>query len=522
MKVTYKHLLRCVIGLAVLALPLYFVSAQSSATESTVTIVLHKLAFEEDGLPAAKPNDGVVNPFLQEPTLKQGRGLNGATFTVFDVTNRFYKLRSEGYSIEQSQQTIGQEGVPAAFAVGEPGQTAQVRGEDGIVSFTLPSRTDSGQDRVYLFKQTGSPAGEKNMSASFVVVLPVFKEHQALETIHLFPKSEEIEYQPPVLTKKVTSGRTDVGYGATLTYQLATTIPRDVASYQRYTVSDQATAELWLRRQASESETIKVLLNGQAVPQLEPKITLAEHGFQLDFKPAVLSNFIGQELTIEYQMMLQEGADLKTSFTNEARLTPGDHQPLVTKATVETGLKYFHKIDRVSQTSLSGAKFVVKNQAGEYLKQTAGQNQWVELEGTLPTAIAQQELRQLVSDKQGVLHVSGLAYGEYFLQEVTPPKGYILNQTAIPFTVVAADQQQALATALEVVNECDKTPPRPRPPTDPKKPTKPPKPDKHLPKTGMKQEHYLNYCGFLLLALSIVCLSHKIRTSTDEEEERKI
>ncbi|OJG45634.1 hypothetical protein RV04_GL001923 [Enterococcus hermanniensis] len=46
-----------------------------------------------------------------------------------------------------------------------------------------------------------------------------------------------------------------------------------------------------------------------------------------------------------------------------------------------------------------------------------------------------------------------MAYGNYALNEIKPPKGYVINQEPIPFEIAKGTFEQSPIQALEIVNK---------------------------------------------------------------------
>lgn len=80
-----------------------------------VTFTLHKLLFKNGEVPDEVLNDGSSNPFADQTLLKDYEGLNGAAFSVYDVTSEFYQKSSRsfnrkstaGISCSSSRKRIG-------------------------------------------------------------------------------------------------------------------------------------------------------------------------------------------------------------------------------------------------------------------------------------------------------------------------------------------------------------------------------------------------------------------------------
>lgn len=83
---------------------LFIGSPTVSARESPITFTLHNRMFESDKMPSISQNDGINIP----DNFQGVKGLNGVTFAIYDVSDEFYKLRSEGSSVEDAQRKLAQ------------------------------------------------------------------------------------------------------------------------------------------------------------------------------------------------------------------------------------------------------------------------------------------------------------------------------------------------------------------------------------------------------------------------------
>jgi|GEM_PF-221841 len=440
---------------------------QASAFDETVTVVLHKLLFDSGTLPDRAFNDGSQNPFL-----KDYDGLNGATFSVYDVSEAFYQLRGqEPYrsmptteAVQTIQETLSHQEAddkePILSQV-----TATVAGEKGIAIFDLPAKTANGLDRIYLFKETAFPEEVKAISEDFVLVLPVFTAAGAqLNTIHLYPKNEAEKPLDPIdsdLTKKVVGDRTDFAIGETITYKLTTVIPNDVGSYQTYTLSDKADPSLTLVNYSESGENAKAKQGIQiAVKDAEVSdfYDISIHNgqeFLITFDPTALKEHGGKTIVVSYQMQLlplkhYDAADFSYQFPNVAILTPGPHPTLTAEAMVETGGKHFVKVDRQETgVVLAGAEFIIQDMKGQTLIYEEGSFDWVPPSNsaeTIPHRVV------LTSNNEGLFAISGLRFGSYRLVEIKAPDNYIVLTEPIDFDVSTYSGSNADKTRLRIVN----------------------------------------------------------------------
>lgn len=389
--------------------------ALAESKQANVQITLHKLLFPEGQLPTEQENSG------EEGTLLQNyRGLNDVDYQVFDVTDSFYQLRSGGDSIQSAQTKLAQTGASAGELVAE-GTTSRVNGEDGILSFTLPSKDEKQRDKAYLFIEANAPEVVKEKASNLVVILPVQDANGTdLSTIHLYPKNEENAYDLPPLEKTVLEGEFGFTVGDAIHYQLKTTIPTNILDYQQFRISDTADPTL-----TPLPNTLKVSVDGQELTNGYTTKTNA-HGFTLDFSIQELQKFAKKQLAISYQMTLGKDAKPDTAILNEGRLDSDKHS-ITKKTAVRTGGKRFVKVSSENQSEkLSGAVFLVKDQVGNYLHESASGYTWNK---------EKQTAQQFSSDRSGNFTVKGLKDGRYFLEEIKAPDNYVLSQETIPFTI---------------------------------------------------------------------------------------
>lgn len=409
-------------------------SQEVSAEEmqANVRITLHKLLFPEGQLPQEQINSG-------EGTLLQDyRGLNDVIYHVYDVTDSFYQLRSKGESVQAAQTTLAEQGPTAGILIAK-GTTEKIKGEDGLLSFTLAAKDSQQRDKVYLFVEAAAPNVVKEKAGNLVVVLPVLDQKgNQMTTIHLYPKNEENAYDLPPLEKEVQSEAADFTYGETVDYQLTTRIPENILDYQQFQLSDTADSALFL---LPETITVKV---GTSVTT-GYTLQTTDHGFVLDFSIQQLEKFANQKLQVSYRMRVMN-AEPDTEIVNEGQLLTGKHI-ISKKVSIRTGGKRFVKRDSQDpQRTLANAVFVVKNQIGAYLHEAANGYQWQrEKSGA----------KRFTSDQAGEFSVKGLKDGHYFLEEIQAPKNYMLNQTAIPFVVEknSYGTKGKPATPLAIINK---------------------------------------------------------------------
>lgn len=177
----------------------------------------------------------------------------------------------------------------------------------------------------------------------------------------------------------------------------------------------------------------------------------------VDFNIAALEDYAGKELTFTYQMAVNETALPDVGYDNKVELNV-THDNKEYKSEDEgnlvyTGGKRFVKVDYNNQNPLAGAEFVVgrvRNNTTEYMQKSA--------DGKTITWVSDiTEAKELTSNNQGILEVTGLEYGEYFLEETKAPSDeYIKLVDKIDFTVALnsySDGEGELVDPLPVANK---------------------------------------------------------------------
>lgn len=445
-------------------------------TTDNVQVTLHKLLFEDGNLPEVAQNNGKTNPFgPTNPELLDFVGLNQVTFEVYDVTEAYYQLLKDGVKSSDAQKQLvnTDKGTKVSEAT-----TKTVAGEDGIATFSLPRKDAEGNFKVYRFVEVNAPkeyVDKAGMSDPLVLTLPIITDNEnELTDIHLYPKNEQTPSDTPDLEKKVAANYSDFELGAMIPYEITTTIPYDVWTYNHYALEDKGNSALTFNE-----DSLKVTADGTTFSNYTKKATA--HGFTLDFTPADLKNYAGKKLKVTYTMTLKDAN--QEAVENDVTLYPGDHDVIKDKTTIYTGGKQFVKVNRKQQNkTLADAKFVLRNNKGEYLLQKDGKNNWQKVSGNLTTAA--KNLTILTSNAKGLFEIKGLSYGSYELVELASPKGFVLSQEAVPFKVNEESFPEK-GLPLKVVNEPEE------------------KPHGRLPQTGEKIVKGFSYLGAGLIVLAL-------------------
>ncbi|WP_179393919.1 SpaH/EbpB family LPXTG-anchored major pilin [Lacticaseibacillus absianus] len=472
-----KRLMKLLGGLlGLLALVVGLAQAQPVQARSTKTVevVLHKLLFDGE-MPAQQRNDGQAEPNFGEV----GQPLNGVTFTAYDVSAAFWAAvaADPAHDVAAAQAKLAADTAQPRTA---PVARAVTAGA-GEADFAALPLHHGKHYAVYLFKETGAPAGI-TASQDLVVVLPGPASGKVQSRLDLFPKNR-MTAGYATIDKTITNGQTSFSYGEAIPYQIQVKVPANIGALTRFVVTDTADARLARRGQ------LHVAIGGHALTGAYQTTLPDVHRFTLTFDPAKLIAYANQTLTITYRMQIDAGAAPDAPLVNRTTLYPGTAAPQTDTAVVLTGGKRFVKVDaKHHATTLTGATFAVRNAAGAYL--VRGTDGWQWRRSGNPTHTA--GLYTLRSDAQGRFAVAGLKAGAYQLVEVQPPAHYLRSRQAIPFAVVAGEYTRGQTTPYVVVNV--------HAPATPRRPNI----WGHLPQTGGEWAAWLSLLGIILIALLTV------------------
>ncbi|EOH75527.1 fimbrial isopeptide formation D2 domain-containing protein [Enterococcus raffinosus ATCC 49464] len=261
------------------------------------------------------------------------------------------------------------------------------------------------------------------------------------QTVELTIKNDtsKVEKTTPQLEGK------DVAIGEKIQYQISVNIPSGIADndsngnkYVKFNLVDTHDAALTFDNQTS-GDYGYVLYDGEKVISSKKyQVTEQDNGFTVAVNPEFIPSLTpGGTLKFVYFMHLNDKADPTKGFKNEANVDNGHtSDPNTPSVEVVTGGKRFIKVDgdvtsdKTSDKPLAGASFVVRDQdsnTAKYLKidDTTKAVSWVDAK----------EATIFTTKKDGLVPITGLKYGTYFLEETVAPNDYVLLSNRIEFTV---------------------------------------------------------------------------------------
>lgn len=421
----------------------HIVSADDNVDVKNTNITINKRIFDEGETPANKQNTGdVMSDF-------GGKPLIGSEFTVYNVSDQYYKLiegSDQNTAIAQIQQDAASVAPDYAKKV-----DAQTTAGQGQATFTnLPLTDSNGKYIVYLFVETKTPNNVTitKRAVPMVVAMPIYKLDANLEPtndinkdIQLYPKNETAkdtkEFSNLGQFNQVTVNDTtfaNVTTGDTLNYKLTVNIPANIVdsnAVTSYKINDKPSAGL-----ALVAGTVKV---GSLVKDTDYTITEHDGGFTVDLKldSAAVKALAGQKLQLAYNMTLTATVDPDALQSNKAsvQINNDTAQQITPPTPVGTGGYKFTKKDAQTGKVLQNAKFVVTNKDqskfATFTTNANGDNVFTKWVDTKDAAT------KVVSDANGSIRVIGLLNGDYVLNETdTPSANYVLlKDGTITFTV---------------------------------------------------------------------------------------
>lgn len=335
-------------------------------------------------------------------------------------------------------------------------------GADGTVTFT---GLKAGKYYIVENKAKSTLTSDEQLANSAAVPveinLPVFKATggwytTGTDAVHVYPKNT---VDKPSIDKVVSEdAKHDTALvGETKTFKVTSTMPEGIKDYKVLKFTDKFSAGLTYTGNL-------VVKNGGTV--VNPSNYSTTGTDAVGTKGAAISIAFNEDyiktlnpkdvITITYDAVINETAVMGEANPNDVKLTYGTN-PDSTKEVkpnetpeLHTGGAKFEKIDKATSAKLAGAKFVVTNAEGKYLKvtdataTTIAKNEWIE--ATDAKAAVNAGAKVFTSAADGTFEVKGLPYGKkgddnatgetkYKLVEVEAPNGYALLQQPVEFTI---------------------------------------------------------------------------------------
>ncbi|WP_125608158.1 SpaH/EbpB family LPXTG-anchored major pilin [Lapidilactobacillus bayanensis] len=417
----------------VVAFPVYEMNADGTYTDNELdTIHLYP-----------KNTVSVDGSMKLTKTGSDNQKLNGAEFEISKeeagVTKYLSGVKDGLYVWSENEADAKQFVTGNTYGIGDNDFT-EVTGNEGEL---IVNGLEVGD---YKITETKAPEGAALIDGETVNDFTITEDNTSDKPVLVDVKNDTA----PEITKKVEGH--DYNIGDLIKYTITVKIPDGIANtegdiYTKFNIVDSHNAALtYVQGATGESLTV----NGQAIDfDVNP---INDDGFTVIPNIDQLKKYAGKTLTFTYFMKLNDKADPDVDYENTAELDTDpdfDHKP-TPPVDVVTGGKRFVKVDGASKDELAGAEFVVRDansDTAKYLKidPTTKEVTWVDSEADATT---------FTTGADGLVDVTGLDYGTYYLEETKAPTDYVKLTDRIEFEVAEGSYGKpgSLVDPKEVAN----------------------------------------------------------------------
>lgn len=462
------------LGVLFLILPLLtnsFGAKKVFAEETAAQVILHKKKMTD------LPDPLIQNSGKEMSEFDQYQGLADISFSVYNVTQEFYAQRDKGASVDAAKQAVQSltPGTPVASGTTDA---------DGNVTLSLPKK-QNGKDAVYTIKE--EPKDGVSAAANMVLAFPVYEMikqadgsykygTEELDTIHLYPKNT-VGNDGTLKVTKIGTAENEALNGAEFIISKEEGTPSVKKYIQSVTdglytwTTDQTKAKHFITGHSYDIgnndfaeatiEKGQLIVNHLEVGKYNLEEVKAPDNAEMIEKQTItpfeiLANSqTPVEKTIKNDTskvdkttpQLNEKADPTKGFSNQANVDNGhtnDQTP--PSVDVVTGGKRFVKVDGdvTSDQTLAGAEFVVRDQDSDTAKYlsidpSTKAVSWVS---------AKESATVFTTTSNGLIDVTGLKYGTYYLEETKAPEKYVPLTNRVAFTI----DEQSYVTAGQLIS----------------------------------------------------------------------
>lgn len=301
----------------------------------------------------------------------------------------------------------------------------------------------------YYFIETGAPTGYllQNTKYHFKIAESdhayttegALDESKLIKIGSVADKDHNVANYPTPTINKALLTRASADMGEVNTWSITGVIPKDIKNYTKYIITDVVDPRL------DFSGNFSFMVDGQALdissymvdlPSTANKNTLTVTILDNFFTPAYAPLQAHRNYEIKYDTRINSTAVPGEQIPNKATLTynNGSVSATIDTAipTVETGAQLFMKVSNTMQP-LAGAEFRIYKMVGN-------QKQYVQQAGTMYVTWVTdaKQATKFVSPADGKFALTGLGYGDYFLEETKAPANYQLLARDADFSITSA------------------------------------------------------------------------------------
>ncbi len=372
------------------------------------------------------------------------------TYKVTDEFADFFKDGANGYVLD-ADNVIYKGSVAEANVVADNGRDNNTNSgeaaalsralekyalENNIAGTTVASNVPPSDDLgIGFFLVCETASVDANAVASKPILVNLTSEN-----VVITPKDSSVDLEKKIVEDRTLKDTNDVAIGDTVNYQVDSHVPEYtlkeneelIENSLKYTLTDTMDEGL------TYNDDVKVYIDGAEINE-GFTATKTANGFVVDFTPAAIQQYAGKAVQLKYSAVLNEKAKVNSTAgnVNEIELqytnNPNVEDSYDTKTDEVKTFTYefqIHKVDKNDITEdLAGAKFEIQDENGNPIVfvtyDEEGKPQIVGGDGT----------KDITTDEDGMVKVSGLDSGTYKIVETEAPQGYSLLGGEITLTI---------------------------------------------------------------------------------------
>ncbi|MEX1424470.1 SpaH/EbpB family LPXTG-anchored major pilin [Enterococcus sp. GC37] len=314
---------------------------------------------------------------------------------------------------------------------------------------SLISRIYDAPDQKYNLEEVKAPDNAEMIEKQTITPFEILANSQTPVEKTIKNDTSKVDKTTPQLNGK------DVAIGEKIQYEISVNIPLGIADkegtqnkYTTFKLIDTHDAALTFDNDSSGTYAYALYDGNKEIDPVNYSVTEQTDGFTVSVDPNYIPSLTpGGTLKFVYYMHLNEKADPTKGFSNQANVDNGhtnDQTP--PSVDVVTGGKRFVKVDGdvTSDQTLAGAEFVVRDQDSDTAKYlsidpSTKAVSWVS---------AKESATVFTTTSNGLIDVTGLKYGTYYLEETKAPEKYVPLTNRVAFTI----DEQSYVTAGQLIS----------------------------------------------------------------------